>query len=276
MDLKVNEMDLANKQVTFHKPTQISNGLNEGIRALAERYNGNIQAATEHCLERVANLTEARLTRSRAKNPPRSTRDGASLMTLLWVLLVDGLQPQRQPQAVREWLREMFDATDLLEQPLNEDNLPTLVTTFTQSLAFNDASDQPTPEIIHNTLMRVWSATTASDPNPRILPTLNRLFVGREADTTALHERLGVMDKSRRQALTIVRGWPGVGKTALINNIVYDEAVKSAFTQGVLWDSLGKNGDVLATLRSWARQLGALHLLQLQSLRDFKCLLLVS
>ena len=68
MDLKVNEMDLANKQVTFHKPTQISNGLNEGIRALAERYNGNIQAATEHCLERVANLTEARLTHHRGLN----------------------------------------------------------------------------------------------------------------------------------------------------------------------------------------------------------------
>ncbi len=265
-------MNLANKQITFHKPKQISAGINEGIRAIAENYNGHIQAATDHCVERIRGLTEAKLTRCRAKNPPGYTRDGQSFITLLWILLVDGLTPHRQSRAVREWLGQIIDGTDLFEGELNEESLPALIETFIQSIDFHDDIERPTPEIITRTIMQIWAADSASvDEIHRTMPILNRIFIGREDDLSIIHQRIGVDgvdNEAKRHPLTIVRGWPGVGKTALINAVAHDKAVKAAFADNVLWASLGRNGDLFDTFKDWARQLGALHLLPIQHLKD--------
>ncbi len=262
-------MILANKQITFYKPKQVSTAINEGIRAIAENHDGNIQAATDHCLARVKGLTEAKLTRSRAKNPPRYTRDGQSFVTLIWVLLFDGLLPHRQPVAVREWLLNVIEATDLFEGKLSDGDLLTLIEIFVQSMAFQEGISVPKAETITRTLKQIWVANSpAIDGNSRLMPILNRLFIGREQDLKAIYARIGVEDESQRQHLTIVRGWPGVGKTALINVIAHDEQVKNAFAEGLLWASLGRNGDIFSTFQSWAKQLGALHLLQIQNLGD--------
>lgn len=262
-------MNLVNKQITFHKPKQISGAINEGIRALAANNAGSIQAATDHCLARVKGLTEAKLTRSRAKNPPRYTRNGQSFITLIWVLLVDGLLPHRQPVAVRDWLLNVVEATDLFEGKLGDDELPTLIDIFNQSMGFHEGISVPTPETISNTLRRIWADHVADfDANSRLMPVLNRLFIGREHDVKGIHRRIGVEDKSQRQPLTIIRGWPGVGKTALVNVVAHDEKVNNAFADGLLWASLGQNADMFNTFQSWAKQLRALHLLQIQNLSD--------
>ena len=262
-------MNLANKQIIFRKPTQVSAGLNEGIRALAENYDGSIQAATDHCVLRVEGLTESKLTRSRAKNPPGYTRDGQSLITLVWVLLVDGLLPHRPQQVVYEWFVNMIDATDLFENKLTETELPTLIATFVESLDFAEGADIPTSEAVTRTLTQVWAAKQAAiDGSARLMPLLNRLFIGREADVESIHQRIGVGDRTRYHPLTIVQGWPGVGKTALVNTIIHGEQIKNTFADDVLWASLGRNGNVFTLFKDWAQQLGAFHLLQLGQLTD--------
>lgn len=261
-------MTLANKQITFRKPSEVSNRINEGIRAVAENYQGNIQGATEHCLDRVEGLSEARLVRMRGNRPPDSTRDGQSFITLIWVLLVDGLIPRWQPGAVREWLIKLLEATDLFEGNLTDDDLPALIELFTQSTRLTAHTSAPSFEVITQTIRRIWAANASTGDGTRLMPALNRVFIGREDDLQALHRCLGVADKSDRHALTIVRGWPGVGKTALINAVVHDKEVEAAFADGVLWAGLGQHGKIFDLYVDWAKQLGALHLLQLKTLAE--------
>lgn len=263
-------MDLSGKQIIFRNPRQVSECIGQGMRALAENYSGRMQSAKEHCLQRVETLTEARLTESYAKNPPAYTRDGQSFMTLIWVLLVDGMLPHRPPAAVREWLVTVVEATDLFDGRLNDEELDSLTHVFVNALAFSAAFGDLTAADVSATLRRVWSAkSTAEDANPRLLPSFDRLFIGREKDIDAMFRRIGLGDhQSERRPLTIIRGWPGVGKSALINAIVHDDRPRRAFSDGVLWMSLGPNGDLFAELQSWARQLGALNLLAFNTMSD--------
>lgn len=101
-------------------------------------------------------------------------------------------------------------------------------------------------------------------------PIYPQVFIGRDGDLAAIHRRLGVGNDTERVALTVVRGWPGVGKTTLINRLVYDEQglLHSLYPDGILWTSLGPQGDVLQALRSWARQIGAVHIEALQNLEE--------
>ena len=101
-------------------------------------------------------------------------------------------------------------------------------------------------------------------------PIYPQVFIGRDNDLAALHYRLGVDNDAGRDALTVIRGWPGVGKTTLINRLVYDEQgrLDALYPDGILWTSLGPQGDVLQALRNWARQIGAVHIEVLQNLED--------
>src|SRR5258706_11674871 len=54
------------------------------------------------------------------------------------------------------------------------------------------------------------------------VPLYPRLFIGRDHDVNEIYARLGVVPETRRQPLTIIRCWPGVGKTTLVNRLVYD------------------------------------------------------
>lgn len=262
-------MPLKPKQITFYRPSRISTRINEGVRAVGETYDGIIQRASDHCVNQVAGLSEHRLTKLRGNDPPGSTKDGASFITLVWVLLVDGMRRYRQPRAIREWFIDLINATDLLEGDLTDERIPTLTGIFAASIEFK-TDETPDSASVARIIQQVWAGDVgaASPDSQREIPIPPPLFIGRDDDMQALHHRLGVDDRSTRQPLTIVRGWPGVGKTALINTIAHDPDVRSAFVDGVLWDSLGEHGDVLSTLKGWARQLGALHLLQIRDEED--------
>ena len=185
-------MDFADKQITFRKPSQVSESLNEGFRALAETYAGNAEKATSHCINHVNGLTEARLTRMRGKNPPHFTRDSQSFITLMWVLLVNGLLAHRPPHLQHEWLAKLVNATDLLEVELTEENLSTLTEIFVRSINLVDAGSNPKPETVAQVFRQMWTTISAPDNNStRQMPILNRLFIGREGDIHALYQRLG-------------------------------------------------------------------------------------
>jgi hypothetical protein len=82
------------------------------------------------------------------------------------------------------------------------------------------------------------------------LPPLALLVVGRDEDLAFLKRRLGI-GGGAPQPRTVVRGWPGVGKTAL----VHDPEVASRFGDGVLWASVGQDPDPVAELGRWRHAL---------------------
>ena len=121
---------------------------------------------------------------------------------------------------------------------------------------------------------RNLGSKTISAPSDYFVPLYPHVFVGREDNVKEILIRLGIpsedigeQSSNRRtgslesqRPFTIVRGWPGVGKTTLINRLVYDRRINQAFKDGILWCSLGPDGNILLVLKRWARQLHAFHL----------------
>jgi NB-ARC domain/Domain of unknown function (DUF4062) len=81
------------------------------------------------------------------------------------------------------------------------------------------------------------------------------LVVGRDQDIVRLKDRLGVPSRERRRRLTVIRGWPGVGKTTLVTTLAHDPEIAAAFPDGLLWASIGEQPDPRAELSAWRRAL---------------------
>ena len=83
------------------------------------------------------------------------------------------------------------------------------------------------------------------------LPPSPPLVVGRDGDLEALKERV-----LRTGSRTVVRGWPGVGKTTTVLALARDTEIEAAFPD-VLWASLGETPDAVAELSAWSAALGS-------------------
>ena len=93
-----------------------------------------------------------------------------------------------------------------------------------------------------------------------LLPQRPELVVGREKDLACLQERFDQdlhSDHVTIQAISAVRGWPGVGKTTLAAELAHlEEETKQRFPDGILWTSLGQNPDIRHNLLQWLRSFG--------------------
>ena len=74
--------------------------------------------------------------------------------------------------------------------------------------------DSARDAIISNTLPRQLTATR--------LPEMPTLLIGRDDDLARLKEHLAIPDNKLRRPIIVIRGWPGVGKTSLVNALAYD------------------------------------------------------
>lgn len=101
-----------------------------------------------------------------------------------------------------------------------------------------------------------------------VLPPVPGLTLGREEALDNLLTRLGLGDDQQPvdNLLTIVQGWPGVGKSTLIAMLAHHPRVKTHFRDGVLWTSLGETPNLLSKLEAWGRVLGISDLNQAPSL----------
>jgi hypothetical protein len=112
-------------------------------------------------------------------------------------------------------------------------------------------------------------------PSPKgISPPLSRLvFVGRAGALHDVKDDLGVKaTPPPSDRLTVVRGWPGVGKTSLVGVLSRDREVQQAFPDGVLWASLyfgeeelsqsEQESGLLSLMALWGRALGTDALLR--------------
>ena len=113
------------------------------------------------------------------------------------------------------------------------------------------------------------NVTEVASPTPATMaPVQPPLIVGREGDLARLKARFGIGPDSVRQPLTVIRGWPGVGKTTLVNALAHDPEVLAAFPDGVLWAAIGQAHDPLGDLLAWAQALGAPDTGMRRSLED--------
>jgi tetratricopeptide (TPR) repeat protein len=71
-------------------------------------------------------------------------------------------------------------------------------------------------------------------------------------------------------ALSALKGLPGVGKTALAIELVYDTEVLNHFRDGVLWAGLGRQPDVFSHLGTWAVALGGIRQDEVTNLTSIK------
>jgi hypothetical protein len=87
-------------------------------------------------------------------------------------------------------------------------------------------------------------------------PLPGSIFVGRECDLAEIRRRLGFKPSSPQAGnLTVVRGWPGVGKTTLVSVISRDPDLALMFPDGVLWTYLDQQPELFSKLAAWERAL---------------------
>jgi NB-ARC domain len=101
-------------------------------------------------------------------------------------------------------------------------------------------------------------------PAPRGLPPPlpGLVFVGREDSLMEVKRLIGVgQSESQKNSVTVVRGWPGVGKTTLVSVLARDPEVSEAFPDGVLWTALDQKPEMMSKIAQWARALGTDDLL---------------
>ncbi|MBE0689755.1 MAG: hypothetical protein IH587_06490 [Anaerolineae bacterium] len=94
-------------------------------------------------------------------------------------------------------------------------------------------------------------------PHVSVMPPLPSLVVGREDVLSDLKARIGIPEPESKQSVTVIQGWPGVGKSTTVAALAHDLDVAQAYPDGILWASLGEKPNLLGELMTWTE---ALHL----------------
>jgi len=122
--------------------------------------------------------------------------------------------------------------------------------------------------------------TTAPPPEDKsqapvaAAPPRPSLLIGREDDLRRLKLRFGIPQDCKSEPMrdiTIVHGWPGVGKTALVTALAYDPEVTGKdgkYPDGVLWAHLGERATPASELAAWGRALGVPDIAQLPTVEE--------
>ncbi|MFN8450952.1 MAG: NB-ARC domain-containing protein [Anaerolineae bacterium] len=89
-----------------------------------------------------------------------------------------------------------------------------------------------------------------------LMPPFPALVVGRESDLDNVRSKLTAQQPDQMRRVTVIRGWPGVGKTVFVTALAHDAKLRAEFPDGLLWLSLGEQANPLTGLTTWARALG--------------------
>lgn len=104
---------------------------------------------------------------------------------------------------------------------------------------------------------------------PGRLPPLPQLFlIGRAGALAEIKRRMGIPDGRPLRSRTVIRGWPGIGKTTLVNAFAYDAQAGACFPDGVLWTSLTREPAILSEIAAWGRALGLDGLARSPTIKD--------
>ncbi|MCC7209959.1 MAG: hypothetical protein IT323_21835 [Anaerolineae bacterium] len=112
-------------------------------------------------------------------------------------------------------------------------------------------------------MVRLYEAVKKNEPIPieeraapahSLLPARPRMVIGRKEALCQLTGRLLAAEPGQ-PPLTIIQGWPGIGKTTIAALLAHDAALNEHFTDGVLFASLGEHPNLYAELLKWAQAL---------------------
>ena len=96
-----------------------------------------------------------------------------------------------------------------------------------------------------------------------------RVFIGREDSLRHVKRLLTVGRRGRNgENVTVVHGWPGVGKTSLVSAIGHDTEIARTFKDGVLWISLEQQPNIITAMARWGRALGSENILKAPTVKD--------
>ena len=98
------------------------------------------------------------------------------------------------------------------------------------------------------------SPVLQSDASARplgIIPPLPSHVIGREAALREIKCRVGI-GCSEKRGITLIQGWPGVGKSTTVAMLAHDAEIAQQFPDGVLWTSLGETPSILREISAWA------------------------
>lgn len=94
------------------------------------------------------------------------------------------------------------------------------------------------------------------------------VFVGREGALRDIKELVTGKRSKIKENVTVIHGWPGVGKTSLVSAIGHDREIAESFKDGVLWVSLEQKSNLIPEIAKWGRALGSEEILKALTVRD--------
>src|ERR1019366_8646431 len=113
---------------------------------------------------------------------------------------------------------------------------------------------------LQDSIAKRLGVVAQSDTQPRYnnAPPLPDNFVDRAEILTALRNALFQDAPNRNIALTALQGMGGIGKTVLAQALCHDEVVQQAFSDGIVWITIGKESafDALTRTREVGKALG--------------------
>lgn len=89
-------------------------------------------------------------------------------------------------------------------------------------------------------------------PSFGVMPPLPAVVIGREQALSDIKTRLGIGGAEAR-AVTVIQGWPGVGKSTTMAMLAHDSDVAQQYPDGILWASLGETPNLLSEISAWAK-----------------------
>jgi hypothetical protein len=124
--------------------------------------------------------------------------------------------------------------------------------------------------VLSNDLYQELQGRLYPPPHGLPPPIPGSIFLGREKDILNVKQLLGVNAAPPPAGIpTVVRGWPGVGKTTFVSVICRDPEIIQSFPDGVLWTYLDQEPELFSKLAAWGRALtGTDELLRVPTLNE--------
>jgi DNA-binding SARP family transcriptional activator len=199
-----------------------------------------------------------------------------SALEQLVALQIAAQETEKAIQSVRRWL-----IIDVLHEPAQRQFMRLCAATGQRAAAlrqFETYSELLREElgiVPSAEMVRLYEAVKKNEPilleeklSPlhSTLPALPRVVVGREESLNDLKRRLLAPVGPTQSAMTVIQGWPGIGKTTLVAMLAHDAGLHEHFADGVLFVSLGKTPNLFSELMNWAQALGITDVHKLDTL----------
>lgn len=218
---------------------RVQKRINEGIHALASSIEGKIGDADEVCIDMIDGLTDSTLKNWKTRLPS-SLKSRQLFFALVWVLLTEGMRPEKSIEKTREWLYEIINATNLFDASIVDYEVDHLANLFQESMGFikQDLVTYDQIYVFLRDILILPNSQPELNETPKSYPLkftgfnyslIDSKIIGRNIDIKNVNKKIEL------NRVTVITGYGGIGKTRLAAEI----ASKSGdFHDGVIWHEI--------------------------------------